>query len=117
MILSKGRYAPFPLEEEPVYACPSINIDKLWLLLSEQTRTHYATKTDKAPVIDCFQAGFYSSRKRQTSRPDFSADALVKYLRWWSMRFDCLTNLFYINYLNQFVLVNYFSLHSCFYQC
>merc|ERR1712142_703842 len=41
------------------YACPSINIDKVWSLVSEQTRTHYATKTDKAPVIDCVQAGFY----------------------------------------------------------
>merc|ERR1711965_956312 len=40
-------------------ACPTINIDKVWSLVSEQMRTHYATKTDKAPVIDCVQAGYY----------------------------------------------------------
>jgi len=34
------------------YWCPTINLDKLWTLVSEQTRTYYKDKTDKAPVID-----------------------------------------------------------------
>lgn len=38
------------------YACPAINLDHLWSLVSDQTRLHYADKTDKAPVIDVVQA-------------------------------------------------------------
>jgi len=38
---------------------PSINIDKIWSLVSEQTRTNYAKIEDKAPVIDVVQAGYY----------------------------------------------------------
>jgi len=34
------------------YWCPTINLDKLWTLVSEQTRTYYKDKTEKAPVID-----------------------------------------------------------------
>ena len=34
------------------YWCPTINLDKLWTLVSEQTRTYYKDKTDKAPIID-----------------------------------------------------------------
>jgi len=34
------------------YWCPTINLDKLWTLVSEQTRTYYKDKTDIAPVID-----------------------------------------------------------------
>ncbi|EDV29510.1 L27a [Trichoplax adhaerens] len=41
------------------YHCPTINVDKLWTLVSEQTRTHYAEKTEKAPVIDVVRAGYY----------------------------------------------------------
>jgi len=41
------------------YACPAINLDHLWSLVSDQTRLHYADKTDKAPVIDVVQAGYY----------------------------------------------------------
>merc|ERR1712008_166223 len=33
--------------------------DKLWSLVSEQTRTNYAKNTDKAPVIDIVRAGYY----------------------------------------------------------
>ena len=32
--------------------CPTINTDKLWSLVSEQTRKAAAGKSDKAPVID-----------------------------------------------------------------
>ncbi|KAJ8023955.1 60S ribosomal protein L27a [Holothuria leucospilota] len=38
---------------------PAINLDKLWSLVSEQTRQHYAKVKDKAPVIDVVQAGYY----------------------------------------------------------
>ena len=38
---------------------PGINLDKLWSLVSEQTRVKYAAETAKAPVIDCSRAGFY----------------------------------------------------------
>ena len=36
---------------------PVINVDKLWTLVSEQTRTRYASDPDgKAPVIDCVRS-------------------------------------------------------------
>ena len=39
------------------YHCPTVNIDKLWSLVSEQTRTVYAAKKDgNAPIIDVVQA-------------------------------------------------------------
>jgi ribosomal protein L15 len=38
------------------YFCPIINLDKIWSLVSTQTREVYAKKTDKAPVIDCVHA-------------------------------------------------------------
>ena len=39
---------------------PTINVDKLWSLVSEQTLTHYAKATSgKVPVIDCVKAGFF----------------------------------------------------------
>lgn len=41
------------------YFCPVVNIDKLWTLVSEQTRKNYATRKDKAPVIDVTKAGYH----------------------------------------------------------
>ncbi|CAL4206343.1 unnamed protein product, partial [Meganyctiphanes norvegica] len=41
------------------YFQPSVNLDKIWSLVSEQTRTNYAKNTDKAPVIDVVRAGYY----------------------------------------------------------
>ena len=38
---------------------PSINIDKLWSLVSETTRTQYANNKDKVPVIDISKAGYF----------------------------------------------------------
>ena len=43
----------------PIAYCPSINLDKLWSLVSEQTRVKYEKNTKKAPVIDCTRAGFF----------------------------------------------------------
>ncbi|EGR27056.1 ribosomal protein, putative [Ichthyophthirius multifiliis] len=37
----------------------TVNIDKLWSLVSDQTRLKYATIKDKAPVIDVTKAGFF----------------------------------------------------------
>ena len=41
------------------YYRPGVNLDKLWSLVSEQTRTYYADKKDKAPVIDVVKAGYF----------------------------------------------------------
>ena len=41
------------------FFCPTINVDRLWSLVSDQTREKYATVTDKAPVIDCVRAGYH----------------------------------------------------------
>jgi large subunit ribosomal protein L27Ae len=38
---------------------PGINLDKLWSLVSEQTRTKYAGTKGKAPVIDVSRAGYF----------------------------------------------------------
>ncbi|CAG5130597.1 unnamed protein product, partial [Candidula unifasciata] len=39
---------------------PSINVDKLWSLLSEQSRAKYLDQvSEKAPVIDVAPAGYY----------------------------------------------------------
>ena len=43
----------------PKFYCPTVNCDRLWSLISEQTREKYAKETDKAPVIDCVRAGYY----------------------------------------------------------
>uniref|UniRef100_A0A452IP05 Large ribosomal subunit protein uL15 n=1 Tax=Gopherus agassizii TaxID=38772 RepID=A0A452IP05_9SAUR len=40
--------------------CPTVNLDKLWTLVSEQTRLHYAkNQAGLAPVIDVVRAGYY----------------------------------------------------------
>ncbi|XP_064399553.1 large ribosomal subunit protein uL15-like [Halichondria panicea] len=41
------------------YHCPTVNLDKIWTLVSDQTRTQYKDRTDKAPIIDVIRAGFY----------------------------------------------------------
>ena len=42
------------------FFCPVINVDKVWSLVSEQTREHYAKRKDgKVPVIDCVRAGYF----------------------------------------------------------
>lgn len=39
--------------------CPSVNVDRLWSLVSRQTRVHYEQVKDKAPVIDVTRAGYF----------------------------------------------------------
>lgn len=37
--------------------CPTINLDKLWTLVSEQTRLNYSKKPEgPAPIIDAVRA-------------------------------------------------------------
>ncbi len=38
------------------YHCPTVNLDKIWTLVSDQTRTQYKDRTDKAPIIDVIRA-------------------------------------------------------------
>ncbi|XP_071528655.1 large ribosomal subunit protein uL15 isoform X2 [Panulirus ornatus] len=38
---------------------PIVNVEKLWSLVSEQTRVNYAKTPSKAPVIDVVRSGFY----------------------------------------------------------
>merc|ERR1711874_350579 len=51
-----------------VYCCPAVNLDKLWTLVSEQTRVKYADNKDKAPVIDCSRAGFQGARQGSSAK-------------------------------------------------
>merc|ERR1739848_445233 len=39
--------------------CPIINIDKLWSLVGEKARQHWAENTSKAPIIDVTKKGFF----------------------------------------------------------
>ena len=48
----------FHLKRNPLF-CPTINIDKLWSLVTDETRKKYATVKDKAPVIDVTKAGYF----------------------------------------------------------
>eukprot|EP00310_Coccolithus_braarudii_P003786 CAMPEP_0183359436 /NCGR_PEP_ID=MMETSP0164_2-20130417/52202_1 /TAXON_ID=221442 /ORGANISM="Coccolithus pelagicus ssp braarudi, Strain PLY182g" /LENGTH=149 /DNA_ID=CAMNT_0025533543 /DNA_START=39 /DNA_END=488 /DNA_ORIENTATION=+ len=43
------------------YHCPVVNLDKLWQLVSEQTRINYkdAKPDGKVPVIDVTKAGYF----------------------------------------------------------
>merc|ERR1712083_1267078 len=42
------------------FYCSTINLDKLWTLVSEETRTKYANASDgKAPVINCLKNGIF----------------------------------------------------------
>ena len=37
---------------------PTVNVERLWSLVSEQTRAYYKENAAKAPVIDVMKAGF-----------------------------------------------------------
>merc|ERR1712026_267840 len=42
------------------FFCPTVNIDRLWTLVSEQQRVHaLKDKSDKVPVIDVTKAGYF----------------------------------------------------------
>jgi len=44
------------------YHCPTLNLDKIWSLVSDQTRVQYKDRTDKAPIIDVVRAVSVFSR-------------------------------------------------------
>ena len=48
------------------YFRPTVNLDRLWSLVSDQTRETYKSKTDVAPVIDCVRAVSKSSQNIDT---------------------------------------------------
>merc|ERR1712146_540271 len=41
------------------YFSPSINLDKLWTLVSKDVQENYAKKTDVAPIIDVTKSGYH----------------------------------------------------------
>ncbi|KAL1764602.1 60S ribosomal protein L27a, partial [Sigmodon hispidus] len=56
-LLWESWYEALPLKEEPEL----VNLDKLWTLVSEQTRVNAAkNKTGAAPIIDVVRSGYYT---------------------------------------------------------
>ena len=39
--------------------CPTLNLDQLWTLVSDETRKKYQNDKEKAPVIDVGKAGYF----------------------------------------------------------
>merc|ERR1712098_518192 len=39
--------------------CPTINVEKIWSLMSEERRQYWADKTEKAPVINLVNHGIF----------------------------------------------------------
>ena len=48
----------FALQRNRTFA-PTINLDKIWTLVTEQSRKLYAQNKDRVPVIDVTKAGFF----------------------------------------------------------
>lgn len=48
----------FALQRNRLFA-PTINIDKVWTLVTEQSRKLYAGNKDRVPVIDVTKAGYF----------------------------------------------------------
>ena len=48
----------FHLKQNTVF-CPSINLDKIWSLVSDETRRKYKDDKEKVPVIDVVKAGYF----------------------------------------------------------
>lgn len=40
------------------YYTPTVNVEKLWSIVSEDSREHFKS-SDRVPVIDCVQAGIF----------------------------------------------------------
>jgi large subunit ribosomal protein L27Ae len=49
----------YHLKRNPTHN-PIINLDKLWTLVTEETRKKYQTNKEKAPVIDVTKAGYFT---------------------------------------------------------
>ena len=48
----------FNLQRNRLYA-PTINLEKVWSLVTEQSRKLYASNKDRVPVIDVTKAGYF----------------------------------------------------------
>ena len=48
----------FALQRNRLHS-PTINLDKVWTLVTEQSRKLYADNKDRVPVIDVTKAGFF----------------------------------------------------------
>ena len=48
----------FALQRNKLHA-PTINLDKIWALVTDQSRKLYASNKDRVPVIDVTKAGFF----------------------------------------------------------
>lgn len=48
----------FALQRNRLYS-PSINLDKIWTLVTEQSRKLHASNKDRVPVIDVTKAGYF----------------------------------------------------------
>ena len=69
------------------YHRPSVNLDKLWTLVSEQTRTKYAAdKSGKVPVIDVIQAGYYKVRRSGEEGFPWLSSCVVSGCACWPLR-------------------------------
>ena len=45
--------------------CPAANLDRLWMLVSDQTRKKYKKNSKKAPVIDVSRAEYFKVKDLQ----------------------------------------------------
>merc|ERR550534_2791971 len=56
-----GGRGNFPVHANQLIShCPTINLDKLWTLVSEHHKESAAkSKSKKVPVIDCGRAGYF----------------------------------------------------------
>lgn len=59
---------------------PSVNLDKLWSLVTEGTRQNYAKKTDRVPVIDVTKAGYH----KVLGKGMLPKQAVVVKAKWFS---------------------------------
>ena len=57
--------------------CPAVNLDKLWTLVSEQTRKKYEKNSKKAPVIDVSRAGYFKVRGAGIAMSNFGFACVV----------------------------------------
>ncbi len=59
---------------------PSVNLDKLWSLVTEGTRQTYAQKKDRIPVIDVTKAGYH----KVLGKGILPKQAVVVKAKWFS---------------------------------
>nr|XP_048306067.1 60S ribosomal protein L27a-like [Myodes glareolus] len=61
--------------------CPTVNLDKLWTLVSEQTQVNAAkNKTGVSPITDVVRSGYYKvlGKGKLPKQPNFSAEELKR---------------------------------------